>query len=169
MNTELSAFYFDISKDTLYCEPYSSVKRRAALTVIDEMFNTLVIWLAPILSFTAEEAWLARDPKREGSVHLESFPVPDKAWRNDELAKKWDLVRDVRRVVTGALELERAAKRIGSSLEAAPEVYVANKDLLRALEGDHQRGEVDRQVTAGRCLHAARRAGRRRSGEAGAG
>ncbi len=135
MNTELSAFYFDIRKDALYCEPYSSVKRRAALTVIDEIFKALVAWLAPILSFTAEEAWLARQPGREGSVHLETFPELDKAWRNDELARKWDLVRNVRRVVTGALELERAAKRIGSSLEAAPDVYVADKELLRALEG----------------------------------
>jgi isoleucyl-tRNA synthetase len=135
MNTELSAFYFDIRKDTLYCEPYSSLKRRAALTVIDEIFSALVVWLAPILSFTAEEAWLAREPGREGSVHLQQFPVLDPAWRNDELAQKWELVRDVRRVITGALELERADKRIGSSLEAAPEVYVADKELLRALEG----------------------------------
>ncbi len=135
MNTELSAFYFDIRKDALYCDPYSSTKRRAALTVIDEIFKALVAWLAPILSFTAEEAWLARVPGREGSVHLETFPTLEKAWRDDELAKKWERVRDVRRVVTGALELERAAKRIGSSLEAAPEVYVADKELLRALEG----------------------------------
>jgi isoleucyl-tRNA synthetase len=135
MNTELSAFYFDIRKDALYCEPYSSVKRRAALTVIDEIFKALLAWLAPILSFTAEEAWLAREPGREGSLHLETFPEPDKAWRNEELAKKWELVRDVRRVVTGALELERAAKRIGSSLEAAPDVYVADRAMLRALEG----------------------------------
>ncbi len=135
MNSELSAFYFDIRKDALYCEPYGSVKRRAALTVIDEIFTALVAWLAPILSFTAEEAWLARDPSREGSVHLEAFPPIDPAWRNDELARKWDLVRRVRSVVTGALELERAGKRIGSSLEAAPEVYVADNELLRALEG----------------------------------
>ena len=135
MNSELSAFYFDIRKDALYCEPYSSVKRRAALTVIDTLFSYLVVWLAPILSFTAEEAWLAREPGREGSVHLETFPEPDKAWRNDELADKWERVRRVRSVVTGALEVERAAKRIGSSLEAAPEVYVANGELLLALEG----------------------------------
>ena len=135
MNTELSAFYFDIRKDALYCEPASSIKRRAALTVIDEIFSALVLWLAPILSFTAEEAWLARVPGREGSVHLEGFPELDPEWRNDELAAKWERVRDVRRVVTGALELERAAKRIGSSLEAAPEVYVSDKDTLRALEG----------------------------------
>ena len=135
MNTELSAFYFDIRKDALYCEPYSSLKRRAALTVIEEIFNALVVWLAPILSFSAEEAWLARDPSREGSVHLEVFPELPKSWRNEELAQKWELVRAVRRVVTGALELERAGKRIGSSLEAAPEVYVADGKMLRALEG----------------------------------
>ncbi len=135
MNAELSAFYFDIRKDALYCEPYSSLKRRAALTVIDEIFSALVAWLAPILSFTAEEAWLARDPSREGSVHLEAFANIDPAWRNEELAQKWELVRAVRRVVTGALELERADKRIGSSLEAAPDVYVADKEMLRALEG----------------------------------
>src|SRR4029078_234535 len=97
MNTELSAFYFDIRKDALYCEPYSSVKRRAALTVIEEICKALVAWLAPILSFTAEEAWLAREPGREGSVHLEAFPELDKAWRNEELAKKWDRVRAARR------------------------------------------------------------------------
>jgi isoleucyl-tRNA synthetase len=135
MNTELSAFYFDIRKDTLYCEPYSSLKRRAALTVIDEIFNALITWLAPIVSFTAEEAWLAREPGREGSVHLQPFAEPDTAWRDDELAQKWELVREVRRVITGALELERAGKRIGSSLEAAPQVYVANAEMLRALEG----------------------------------
>jgi isoleucyl-tRNA synthetase len=135
MNSELSAFYFDIRKDALYCEPYSSLKRRAALTVIDEIFKALVAWLAPILTFTAEEAWLARDPSRAGSVHLETFPKIDPAWRNDELARKWELVRAVRRVVTGALEIERADKRIGSSLEAAPDIYVANNEMLRALEG----------------------------------
>jgi isoleucyl-tRNA synthetase len=139
MNTELSAFYFDIRKDALYCEPYSSVKRRAALTVIDEIFNALVVWLAPILAFTAEEAWLARhnggEGSKQGSVHLQTFPEIPQAWRNDELAQKWERVRDVRRVVTGALELERAAKRIGSSLEAAPDVYVGDGAILSALEG----------------------------------
>jgi isoleucyl-tRNA synthetase len=139
MNTELSAFYFDIRKDALYCEPYSSVKRRAALTVIDEIFNALVVWLAPILAFTAEEAWLARhyggEGSKQGSVHLQTFSEIPQGWRNDELAQKWERVRDVRRVVTGALELERAAKRIGSSLEAAPDVYVGDGAILSALEG----------------------------------
>ena len=169
MNSELSAFYFDIRKDALYCEPYSSVKRRAALTVIDEIFSAVVVWLAPILSFTAEEAWLAREPGREGSVHLETFPEPDKAWRNDELARKWEEVRRVRSVVTGALELERAAKRIGSSLEAAPEIYVEDTGHTerarrrRPCRGiDHERRPAHRQGAARGRLHAPRRAGCRR-------
>ena len=135
MNTDLSAFYFDIRKDTLYCEAYSSLKRHAALTVIDQIFGCVTVWLAPILAFTAEEAWLARYPSAESSVHLVTFPhVPD-GWQDEALAAKWDTVRDVRRVVTGALELERSAKRIGSSLEAAPEVYVTDPGALEALQG----------------------------------
>ena len=129
MTVDLSAFYFDIRKDALYCDPYSSVKRRACLTVLDHLFRCTVTWLAPMLCFTAEEAWLARDPKA-ASVHLESFPVVPATWRDDALAEKWRALRDLRRVVTGALELERAAKRIGSSLEAAPIVYVSDRELF---------------------------------------
>ncbi|HEX2840140.1 isoleucine--tRNA ligase [Hyphomicrobium sp.] len=134
MNTELSAFYFDIRKDTLYCESYSSVKRRASLTVIDQIFGCVTSWLAPILSFTAEEAWIHRYGA-ERSVHLETFPTVPEAWRDDALAEKWERVRDVRRVVTGALEIERAAKRIGSSLEAAPEIFVTDAATLEAIQG----------------------------------
>ena len=129
MTVDLSAFYFDIRKDALYCDPYSSVKRRACLTVLDHLFRCTVTWLAPMLCFTAEEAWLARDPKA-ASVHLESFPDVPATWRDDALAEKWRALRDLRRVVTGALELERAAKRIGSSLEAAPIVYVSDRELF---------------------------------------
>jgi len=133
MTVDLSAFYFDIRKDALYCDPYSSVTRKAALTVIDEVFRCTVTWLAPMLCFTAEEAWVARYPGAESSVHLELFPELPANWRDDALAEKWRKVRTVRRVVTGALELERAAKRIGSSLEAAPEVFVSDVDLFAAL------------------------------------
>ena len=126
---DLSAFYFDIRKDALYCDPYSSIKRRACLTVLDQLFRCTVIWLAPMLCFTAEEAWLARDPAAT-SVHLELFPAMPEAWRNQALAEKWRDLRNLRRVVTGALELERAAKRIGSSLEAAPIIYVADPELF---------------------------------------
>ncbi len=134
MNTDLSAFYFDIRKDTLYCEAHSSVKRRAALTVIDQIFGCVTRWLAPILSFTAEEAWGHRYGA-DRSVHLETFPEVPASWRDDALAAKWEHVRAVRRVVTGALEIERAAKRIGSSLEAAPRVFVTDATLSDAIRG----------------------------------
>ena len=123
MNTDLSAFYFDVRKDTLYCEPLSSNKRLGALKAIDEIFRAVTVWLAPILPFTCEEAWLSRYPQAV-SVHLEQFPVVPQSWNDEPLAAKWILIRNVRRAVTGALELERAAKRIGSSLQAAPAVYV---------------------------------------------
>jgi isoleucyl-tRNA synthetase len=133
MNTELSAFYFDVRKDALYCEAPSSIKRCAALTVVDIMCDALIKWLAPILVFTAEEAWLAYKPGTDSSVHLQQFPAISPAWKDAKLAAKWADVRRVRSVVTGALEIERAAKRIGSSLEAAPTVHVTDKALLAAL------------------------------------
>jgi isoleucyl-tRNA synthetase len=135
MNTDLSAFYFDIRKDALYCEPYSSAKRKAALETIEQIFRCTCAWLAPLLCFTAEEAWLARYHSEEGSVHLETFPVVPKSWRNDALAEEWEQIKRVRRVVTGALEIERGNKKIGSSLEAAPQVYMKDDDLLAAIEG----------------------------------
>jgi len=133
MNSELSAFYFDIRKDTLYCDPPSSNARKAALTVIDILCDAILKWLAPALSFTAEEAWQLYKPNAEPSVHLTLFPGLLQQYRDDTLAKKWQTIRDVRRVVTGALELERAAKRIGSSLEASPVIYVADRDVLATL------------------------------------
>jgi isoleucyl-tRNA synthetase len=133
MTTELSAFYFDIRKDALYCDPISSTTRKSSLTVLEHLFRATVTWLAPMLPFTAEEAWLARYPSAEGSVHLELFPEVPSTWRDDALAEKWRRVRNVRRVVTGALEIERAHKRIGSSLEAAPVVFVSDPELFAAL------------------------------------
>ncbi|MBX6425892.1 MAG: isoleucine--tRNA ligase [Variibacter sp.] len=133
MTVDLSAFYFDVRKDALYCDPISSVKRRACLTVLDHLFRCTVTWLAPMLCFTAEEAWLARYPDEDASVHLMLFPEVPASWRNDKLAEKWRKVRSARRVVTGALEVERAQKRIGSSLEAAPAIYVSDPDLFEAL------------------------------------
>jgi isoleucyl-tRNA synthetase len=133
MTTDLSAFYFDIRKDSLYCDPISSLARKSALSVIDQVFACVVTWIAPILAFTAEEAWLARGG--EGSVHLQRFPDVPQTWRNDALAERWSRVRRVRRVVTGALEIERAQKRIGASLEAAPEVHIADEALFAAVQG----------------------------------
>ncbi|MFM9848582.1 MAG: isoleucine--tRNA ligase [Hyphomicrobiaceae bacterium] len=134
MNTDLSAFYFDVRKDALYCEPYSSAKRRAALEVIEQIFRCTTVWLAPLLCFTAEETWLARYPSETDSVHMELFPDLPAVWRDDALAQKWQTVRRVRSVVTGALEIERANKAIGSSLEAAPQVYVSDEAVLKALD-----------------------------------
>ena len=135
MTGDLSAFYFDIRKDTLYCDPISSPARKACLTVLDHLFRATVTWLAPMLPFTTEEAWLARHPASEGSVHLEAFPEVPADWHNEALAERWRKIRQVRRVVTGALEIERAGKRIGSSLEAAPEIYVADAELFVILAG----------------------------------
>ena len=133
MNSELSAFYFDIRKDTLYCDPPSSLMRKAALTAIDTMCDAILRWLAPVLSFTCEEAWRMYRPNAEASVHLTLFPEGFDQFRDDALAAKWETIRDVRRVVTGALELERAAKNIGSSLEASPLVYVSDKKIFTTL------------------------------------
>jgi isoleucyl-tRNA synthetase len=133
MNTELSAFYFDIRKDTLYCDPPSSLVRKAALTTIDMICDAILKWLAPVLSFTCEEAWRMYKPDAEPSVHLALFPDSFEGFRDEPLAAKWEIIRNVRRVVTGALEVERAAKRIGSSLEASPLVYVTDKKIFDTL------------------------------------
>jgi isoleucyl-tRNA synthetase len=124
MTQDLSAFYFDIRKDALYCDPWSSLKRRSCRSVLDQLFHCLTTWWAPILTFTMEEVWLSRFDGEGSSVHLMQFAKTPDEWHQPEIAKKWDMIRNVRRVVTGALELERAEKRIGSSLEAAPTVYV---------------------------------------------
>ena len=131
---DLSAFYFDVRKDSLYCDPAHAPKRRAARTVLDEVFNCLTAWLAPFLCFTAEEAWQARyqeggEEETEESVHLRTFPDIPEAWRDDDLAEKWAKIRNLRRVVTGAIELERKEKRIGSSLQAHPVVYANSEDI----------------------------------------
>jgi len=139
-NIELSAFYFDIRKDALYCDAPSSKRRKASLQVISTIFDCLVTWLAPMLPFTMEEAWLSRHPGAE-SVHLEQFPDVSADWRDDTLAAKWKKIRTVRRVVTGALEIERREKRIGSSLEAAPVVYITDPALVDAV-GDSDFAEI---------------------------
>jgi isoleucyl-tRNA synthetase len=133
MNTELSAFYFDIRKDTLYCDAPSSPARKAALTAIDIICDAILKWLAPVLSFTCDEAWRMYRPDSEPSVHLTLFPENLEGFRDDALAAKWEIIRNVRRVVTGALEVERAAKNIGSSLEASPLIYVSDKSIFATL------------------------------------
>ncbi len=121
---DLSAFYFDVRKDALYCDLPEGARRRAARTVFDRVFDCLARWLAPVLCFTAEEAWLARHGAGDGtSVHLELFPDLPARWRDDGFAAKWNRIRDLRRVVTGAIEIARAEKRLGSSLQAEIALY----------------------------------------------
>jgi isoleucyl-tRNA synthetase len=142
---DLSAFYFDIRKDALYCDAPRSLRRRAVRTVLHELFACLTAWLAPVLCFTAEEAWQHRpwkdgaakaDPGKaeEESVHLRLFPEIPAGWRDGALAERWTRLRDLRRVVTGALEIERAEKRIGSSLQAHPTIYLP-ADLKQLCDG----------------------------------
>ncbi|KEJ88211.1 isoleucine--tRNA ligase [Sulfitobacter donghicola] len=119
---DLSSFYFDIRKDALYCDG-DTLRRLSALTVLDHLYSRLTTWLAPILPFTMEEVWLQRNGE-DTSVHLIDFPETPSTWRDDALAARAETVRAVRRVVTGCLEEQRTAKVIGSSLEAAPVVYL---------------------------------------------
>lgn len=123
--TDLSAFYFDVRKDALYCDPKGSAVRQACLTVMDALFHRLTTWLAPILPFTMEDVWLSRFPGEGESVHLQDFPATPESWLDAELAARSAKVRAVRRVVTGALEVERRNKTIGASLEASPKVYLS--------------------------------------------
>ena len=131
--TDLSAFYFDIRKDVLYCDG-DTERRRAARSVLDILFHRLTTWLAPILVFTMEEVWLERFPGDASSVHLVDIPETPDVWRDEALAAKWAKVRAARRVVTAALEVQRRDKVIGASLEAAPVVHVADADTLGALQ-----------------------------------
>jgi isoleucyl-tRNA synthetase len=133
MVVDLSAFYFDIRKDALYCDAPSSLRRLASVQVVRHLFDHLATWLAPMLPFTMEEAWQERYPDCV-SIHLEQFREVPAGWRDDALAEKWRKVRKVRSVVTAALEIERARKVIGSSLEAAPAVFVADAGLFAAVK-----------------------------------
>jgi len=128
--SDLSAFYFDVRKDSLYCDAPSAIRRRAARTVMDILFRYITLWIAPILPFTAEEVWQTRFPDETDSVHLQVWPEVPADWCNPALVETWGRLRAVRSVVTGALELDRREKRIGASLESAPAVYVADDALL---------------------------------------
>ncbi|MCA0997706.1 isoleucine--tRNA ligase [Alloyangia pacifica] len=130
---DLSAFYFDIRKDALYCDG-DTARRKAARTVMDLLFHRLTTWLAPVLPFTMEDVWLDRFPGEQSSVHLQDFPATPADWRDAALAEKWGKVRLARRAVTAALELQRTEKVIGASLEAAPVVHVEDADMLEALK-----------------------------------
>ena len=133
-SNDLSALYFDIRRDVLYCDRPDSLRRRACRTVMDLVFERLTIWLAPVLAFTMEEAWSSRFPDGGPNV-LRIFPPTPTDWRDDAEAERWARVERVTRVVTGALEIERREKRLGGALEAAPRVWIADPDLLDAFAG----------------------------------
>ncbi|MEM1133955.1 MAG: isoleucine--tRNA ligase [Pseudomonadota bacterium] len=121
-NEDLSAFFFDIRKDCLYCDvnPQTGTqtdKRRAYRTVLDVMFHAMTRYIAPVLCFTAEEVWQTRYPDAE-SVHLLEWPEVDARWADNDLAAKWDRLREQRESVTEAIEPLRQEKTIRSSLEA---------------------------------------------------
>jgi isoleucyl-tRNA synthetase len=139
---DLSAFYLDVRKDALYCDRPDADRRRACRTVMHEVFMRLTAWLAPIMPFTMEEVWLSRFPSEDDSVHLRTFPKTPQDWHNGALAENWRTLRRLRRVVTGALEVERREKRIGSSLEAAPQVYVADPAYRAAMKAEAP-GDID--------------------------
>jgi isoleucyl-tRNA synthetase len=147
--SDLSAFYFDVRKDALYCDRPDSPRRRAARTAMATVFDCVAKWLAPVLCFTAEEAWLSRHPGEDVSLHLELFPEVPESWRDDALARRWEAIRAVRRVVTGALEKAREAKQIGSGLQAAPVVHVGERwrAALAGLDLD------ELFITSGHALH----------------
>ncbi|MGR3762023.1 isoleucine--tRNA ligase [Roseobacteraceae bacterium NS-SX3] len=130
---DLSSFYFDIRKDALYCDG-DTLNARAARTVLDILFHRLTTWLAPVLVFTMEEVWLERYPGEDSSVHLQDIPETPADWLNEPLAAKWAGIRQARRVVTAALEVQRTDKVIGASLEAAPVVHVRDPEVLAALK-----------------------------------
>ncbi|MDP3372133.1 MAG: isoleucine--tRNA ligase [Candidatus Paracaedibacteraceae bacterium] len=126
---DLSAFYFDIRKDSLYCDGADSLSRRATRTVMNQILLCLTHWLAPVLSFTAEEAYQEYQTQTgvtdKTSIHASQFPKLDANWHQPALATRWEAIRDIRRVITSALELERAAKTIGSSLQGSVALYIS--------------------------------------------
>jgi isoleucyl-tRNA synthetase len=136
-SVDLSAVYFDIRKDSLYCDAPSDVRRRSARTVMAAILERLLAWLAPIMPFTTEETFLmSAFADRADSVHLLQFPETPLDWKDADLAARWEKIFRVRRVVTGAIEVERREKRIRSSLEAAPTVFISDAKLLAAYEGE---------------------------------
>jgi isoleucyl-tRNA synthetase len=131
-NDDLSALFFDIRKDSLYCDAPTELKRRAYRTVLDEVFHALVRWLSPVLCFTAEEVWSSRYPGAR-SIHLETWPEIDPAWRDDALGAKWDRLRALRTRVTEAIEPLRREKIVRSSLEAEIELALPDAELAKAV------------------------------------
>jgi isoleucyl-tRNA synthetase len=131
---DLSALYLDVIKDRLYTSAPGDPRRRAAQTVCYEVFAALARLMAPLMTFTAEEAWRHLPGTRTESVHLERFPEVPLEWLDDALKRDWERLLEVRREVSRALELARARKLIGSGLEAAVRIASAPEDLPALLK-----------------------------------
>ncbi len=134
-SSDLSAFYFDINKDILYCDSIKSKRRRSCRTVLNILHDYLTSWLAPVLCFTMEEAWqIYKTDKSIQSVHLKNSPTPDTDWNNEELIKKWEIIRRIRKTTNGVIEKARADKEIGSSLETTVSIYVEDENARNILK-----------------------------------
>ena len=130
---ELSAFYFDIRKDTLYCDDISSPKRAACINLLGLILDIFLKWFAPILSFTTEEIFQILNQGKGSSIHLQTFPKIPPNWENQKLSEKWEKFKIIRKVVNAAIEVKRSNKVIGSSLEADIEVYLKD-DFLKIVK-----------------------------------
>jgi len=126
---DLSAFYFDIKKDILYCDSENSQRRNNCLEILNVLINFLLKWFSPILAFTSEEAYQVIKNKKYKSIHLQDFPVIPFMWNNSEIKNKWIGIKKVKQVVNAAIEDIRNKKIIGSSLEANVIVYLKDEYL----------------------------------------
>jgi len=126
---ELSAFYFDIRKDTLYCDDLSSLKRQASINLLGLILDIFMKWFAPILSFTTEEIFQIINQEQNSSIHLQAFPKIPSNWKDERLSEKWEKFKIIRKVVNAAIEVKRSSKDIGSSLEADIEIHLKEEYL----------------------------------------
>ena len=132
---DLSAFYFDIRKDALYCEPVNSKIRKASIKFLNITLDILLRWFAPIISFTTEEIYKIIY-NNEKSIHLENFSTIPEKWLNKSLGNKWNQLKLVRQVCNVAIEVKRTNKELGSSLEADLEIFLEKKylDLVKNID-----------------------------------
>jgi isoleucyl-tRNA synthetase len=126
---DLSAFYFDIRKDILYCDEIKSPQRQICINLLGLVLDMLLKWFAPILSFTTEEIFQIINQGKNSSIHLETFPNIPSKWKNENLFQKWNKLKIIRNVVNAAIETKRSSKEIGSSLEADVQIYLGKEYL----------------------------------------
>ena len=132
--SDLSAFYFDIRKDVLYCDSTESKKRKSTIKFLNIALEILMKWFAPVLSFTTEEIYTLLKIDSKESIHLEKFPVIPTKWNNKDLHDKWGELIKIREECNSSIELKRASKEIGSSLEANLTIYL-NEKLIKLSKG----------------------------------